>query len=207
MRLDFDDNERAIIDRANKMESEAKDLRQTAYDKRDAREREWPIKDRLTFAATWRCVCGHGMAYDPLGEVRSDKDSPFKMAAQWECSAILLGIADRKLLHTPPAPFAFWDVKSENELSAGGVTTRAPADPSPDAFRSEPRRFRARNNQGANDMNAEMIGGAVRAVLAALGGYFVGTGAIDNETAQQFAGAGAVIATALWSIWAKRGAA
>ena len=40
MRLDFDDNERAIIDRANKMESEAKDLRQTAYDKRDARERE-----------------------------------------------------------------------------------------------------------------------------------------------------------------------
>lgn len=56
-------------------------------------------------------------------------------------------------------------------------------------------------------MNAEMIGGAVRAVLAALGGYFVGTGAIDNETAQQLAGAGAVIATALWSIWAKRGAA
>lgn len=134
MRLDFDDDERAILDRADKMAAEAKVLRETAYDKRDARERGRPIKDRLTFAATWRCVCGHGMAYDPLGEVRTDKDSPFKMATQWECSAILLGIADRKLLHTAPAPFVCWDAKSENQSSAGKLTTREPAEPSPKAF-------------------------------------------------------------------------
>ena len=56
-------------------------------------------------------------------------------------------------------------------------------------------------------MTPEMIGGAVRAVLAALGGYLVGTGAIDSDTATQLAGAGAVIATALWSAWTKRSAA
>lgn len=136
MKLEFNDEERAIIDRADKMETDAKALRQTAYDQRDARDLR-PLKDRLTFAATWRCACGHGMAYDPDGKVRSDKDGPFVMPSQWECSAILLGIADRGLLHTPPAPFAFYEAKSENQPSAGGATTREPTDPSPEAYPPE----------------------------------------------------------------------
>lgn len=136
MRMEFTDDERAIIERADKMEADAKALRQTAYDKRDARDLERPIKDRLTFAATWRCACGHGMAYDPQGKVRTDTDSPFVMASQWECSAILLGIADKALLHTPPAPFACWEAKSENQPSANGMTTREPAEPSPEAYRA-----------------------------------------------------------------------
>ena len=135
MQIEFTDDERAIIARADKMEADAKALRQTAYDKRDARDLERPVKDRLTFAATWRCACGHGMAYDPQGKVRTDTDSPFVMASQWECSAILLGIADKALLHSPPAPFAFWEAKSENQPSANGMTTREPAEPSPEAFR------------------------------------------------------------------------
>lgn len=134
MRMDFNDEECAIIARADAVEAEAKALRQTAYDKRDARDMERPIKDRLTFAATWRCVCGHGMAYDPHGKVRSDNDSPFVRPAQWECSAILLGIADKALLHTPPAPFACYEAKSENQPSANGMTTRKPSEPSPDAY-------------------------------------------------------------------------
>lgn len=133
MKLEFNAAEQAMITRADELEAEAKALRQSAHDTRSARD-DRPLKDRLTFAATWRCVCGHGMAYDPEGKVRSDKDSPFVMASQWECSAILLGIADRALLHTPPTPFAFYEVKSENQPSAGGATTREPADPSPEAY-------------------------------------------------------------------------
>lgn len=133
MKLEFNADEQADLDRADALEAEAKALRQGAYDKRTARD-DRPLKDRLTFAATWRCACGHGMAYDPEGKVRSDKDSPFTMPSQWECSAILLGIGDHNLLHTPPAPFAFYEAKSENQTSANGMTTREPADPSPKAY-------------------------------------------------------------------------
>lgn len=53
-------------------------------------------------------------------------------------------------------------------------------------------------------MNGEQVGGIVRAVLSAVGGYFVGKGLIDADTVAQLTGAGAVIATAVWSIIAKR---
>lgn len=133
MKLEFNDAERANLARADEMEAAAKDLRNSVYEARDARDQR-PVKDRLTFAATWRCVCGHGMAYDPAGKVRSDKNSPFVRVSQWECSAILLGVADKALLHTPPAPFAFYEAKSENQPSACGRTTREPAEPSPEAY-------------------------------------------------------------------------
>lgn len=53
-------------------------------------------------------------------------------------------------------------------------------------------------------MTGEQVGGIVRAVLSAVGGYFVGKGVIDADTAAQVTGAVAVIATAVWSIVAKR---
>lgn len=133
MKMELNDEENTIIARADQMEEEAKALRQSAYDARDARD-DRPLKDRLTFAASWRCICGHGMAYDPAGKVGSDTDSPFHSPSQWECSAILLEIADKELRHTPPAPFAFYEAKSENQSSATGNTTREPAEPSPEAF-------------------------------------------------------------------------
>lgn len=52
-------------------------------------------------------------------------------------------------------------------------------------------------------MNAEYIGGIVRAVVSAIGGYLVGKGTIDSETAVAITGAAVTIATAIWSVWSK----
>lgn len=54
-------------------------------------------------------------------------------------------------------------------------------------------------------MHPDQIAGVVRAVVAAIGGYFVGRGIIDESTATAIAGAAATIATAVWSVVAKRG--
>jgi len=53
-------------------------------------------------------------------------------------------------------------------------------------------------------MSAEQFGGIVRAVVSAAGGYFVGRGLIDQETAVAVAGAFATVAVAIWSVAAKR---
>ena len=56
-------------------------------------------------------------------------------------------------------------------------------------------------------MNGEQIGGVVRAIISALGGYFVGKGITDAATVTALAGAAATIAAAVWSIVAKKPAA
>lgn len=53
-------------------------------------------------------------------------------------------------------------------------------------------------------MTGEQIAGVVRAVVAALGGYFVGQGVTDAETVATIGGAAATLVAAGWSIWAKR---
>jgi len=53
-------------------------------------------------------------------------------------------------------------------------------------------------------MTGEAVAGVVRAILAALGGYLVGKGVIDNETANNLAGAAVVIVTGVWSILNKK---
>ena len=53
-------------------------------------------------------------------------------------------------------------------------------------------------------MHTDHIAGVVRAVVAAIGGYFVGRGIIDESTATAIAGAAATIATAVWSVIAKK---
>lgn len=58
--------------------------------------------------------------------------------------------------------------------------------------------------EGERAMDSTQVAGIVRAVVAAVGGYFVGTGVIDQDTATQVAGAAAVIAAAVWSVIAKR---
>lgn len=72
----------------------------------------------LRFAARDRCQCGAGMAY-PL------KSGPH---GQWDCSAILLGKAarDRAILHSGSLPFSSYEVKSEDQPSQCGATTRGP---------------------------------------------------------------------------------
>ncbi len=53
-------------------------------------------------------------------------------------------------------------------------------------------------------MNGEQIAGVVRAIVAAVGGYFVGKGMIDGETVATIGGALATLATAAWSVWSKK---
>jgi hypothetical protein len=53
-------------------------------------------------------------------------------------------------------------------------------------------------------MDSAQIGGIVRALAAAIGGYFVGQGLVDAETVTTIGGAAATLAVAAWSIYAKR---
>lgn len=53
-------------------------------------------------------------------------------------------------------------------------------------------------------MNTDTLGGIVRAIVAAIGGYFVGKGVIDASTATALAGAAATIAVAIWSVFVNR---
>jgi hypothetical protein len=53
-------------------------------------------------------------------------------------------------------------------------------------------------------MTGEQIAGVVRAIVAAVGGYFVGRGVVDGETVAAMSGAFATLATAAWSVWSKK---
>ena len=122
-RLELSAEDRAAL---AKIDADAAAAKKAILDAHDARVAKIPLAERLVYAAAARCPCGHGMAYDPTGLVRSDKHGPFKLVSQWECAAILLGVADKSIEHHEPLPFAFWDVKSENQTSAYGRTTREP---------------------------------------------------------------------------------
>lgn len=53
-------------------------------------------------------------------------------------------------------------------------------------------------------MNKQEIFGVTRAILAAVGGFAVGKGWMDQETAIGLAGALATVVAAIWSVKAKR---
>jgi len=53
-------------------------------------------------------------------------------------------------------------------------------------------------------MDSAQIAGVVRALVAAIGGYFVGQGLVDAETVTTIGGAVATLAAAGWSIYSKR---
>lgn len=77
------------------------------------------IEADLIYAAYGRCRCGAGLAYRRI--IRSDTDRV------WACGDVLLGRA-ADVTHTDPLPFTFWEIKSENQPSAKGATTRPPED-------------------------------------------------------------------------------
>ena len=75
--------------------------------------------DELIYAATSRCPCGAGLAYPKNIGSRGS----------WDCSDILTGRAIPKdqpgsKMHGGPWPFVFYEVKSEQQPSANGATTR-----------------------------------------------------------------------------------
>lgn len=75
--------------------------------------------DDLVYAATTRCACGAGMAYPKA----------MGPGGSWNCSDILTMRAAKSIDpdsvgHKSPMPFVFYEVKSENQPSAHGATTR-----------------------------------------------------------------------------------
>lgn len=63
----------------------------------------------LVYAATKRCSCGAGLAYDRRAVRRNPSEGV------WDCSAILLGTADASKTHTAKLPFSFYEIKPENK--------------------------------------------------------------------------------------------
>lgn len=57
---------------------------------------------------------------------------------------------------------------------------------------------------GSEEMTGDQIAGIVRAILAAVGGYFVGQGVVDAETVTAVTGAAATLAAAIWSVVSKK---
>jgi hypothetical protein len=53
-------------------------------------------------------------------------------------------------------------------------------------------------------LTGEQIAGVIRAIVAAVGGYFVGKGVIDADTVAAIGGGLATVGTAIWSVWAKK---
>lgn len=97
--------------------------KQERSEERRARERQAEYKAEtggvfalaeLRYSAFARCPCGAGLAYP----------TAFSMHGWWDCAAILTGTADRAAKHTDKLPFAFYEVKSEDQPSANGATTR-----------------------------------------------------------------------------------
>lgn len=111
---------------ADALASRAQQLREQARIERMEEGRKRQLAERLRYAAYDRCRCGAGLAYDPFQE--DSPTSPFRGPDAWECSALLLATEpideERRSLHTPALPFAFYEIKSEDQPSARGATTR-----------------------------------------------------------------------------------
>lgn len=109
--------------KAQELRAEADKVAEEASKVRQAELAARPIAERLVYAAYSRCPCGAGLAYDPCHE---DESSVFRgpLFGCWDCSAILLGTADQNVKHTGKLPFAFYEIKSEDQPSVNGATTR-----------------------------------------------------------------------------------
>lgn len=70
--------------------------------------------EELFYSRTSLCPCGHGLAY-----VKGSGSQSF-----WDCSAIWKGIADVNIKHTDQLPFAFYNVKGEQEINGNMHSTR-----------------------------------------------------------------------------------
>jgi hypothetical protein len=107
---------------ADRLRKQADQLNKEGHEQHRQELLQKPLAQRLIFAAWNRCPCGAGLAYDPAFE---------HQGRYWDCSAILLGTAIASgqpgaVTHTDQLPFAFYEVKSENQPSANGATTRGP---------------------------------------------------------------------------------
>lgn len=100
---------RRHADKAKEIEERCQAIHRGEFDKRFT-------DDELVYAAGARCECGAGYAYPKSSGMRG----------RWTCSSVLK--AEEKALpptmHSEDLPFVFYEVKSENQPSANGATTR-----------------------------------------------------------------------------------
>jgi hypothetical protein len=87
----------------------------------------------LLYSAHAQCPCGAGLAYPHRATKEQieewQPDSVFVNWDHWDCSDILTGRAIKKdepgsKQHCDKLSFAFYEIKSENQPSARGDTTR-----------------------------------------------------------------------------------
>lgn len=115
-----------LFAKADELASQLQALRKQACELHNAELQAVPLATRLVYAATARCPCGAGLAYDPAHE----NEPGYKPGSgSWDCSAIILGTAipsgqPGAVTHTDRLPFAFSKVKCEGQPSANGATTR-----------------------------------------------------------------------------------
>jgi hypothetical protein len=76
--------------------------------------------DELTYSAGACCHCGAGLAYPKMVK---KEDGSLVFPHCWNCSKVLTGKEDDFEKHDW-YPFAFFDIKSEDQPSAEGHTTR-----------------------------------------------------------------------------------
>lgn len=79
----------------------------------------------LKYSATAKCICGSGLAY-PRDGSQPEKSSVFKMASDWWCSKILKGedLGEEGDPQHQIFPFSMYEIKSEDQPSANGMSTR-----------------------------------------------------------------------------------
>lgn len=111
------------IQKKDEAENVIQQFHREKLDSFDYRMKTNPIftDDELIYSANSLCPCGYGLAY-PKG------CGPFHY---WECSGILKGIADKSVPHSDRLPFAVYEIKSEQQPSANGMTTRGVFKPKP----------------------------------------------------------------------------
>lgn len=107
-----------LFKRSQDLQEESLRLGRQALGLRQKELEGQPIAQRLVYAATSRCLCGAGLAYDPVGPSGSPA------TGYWDCANILCDTADRNVKHEQQMPFMFWSIKSEKQPSAYGQTTR-----------------------------------------------------------------------------------
>lgn len=79
----------------------------------------------LKYSAYSKCACGAGLAYPRDGK-QPDPNSFFVHASDWWCSKILKGedLGKEGDVKHQIFPFSMYEIKSEDQPSANGATTR-----------------------------------------------------------------------------------
>lgn len=112
-------NKQEIQDKIEALQAELKPLQEKLreIDTQEANSCEAKVKacyamkdkftpDELRYSREAKCECGAGLAYPKATGLQE---------GAWHCSAILTGVADKKVLHTGRLPFSMYEVKSEND--------------------------------------------------------------------------------------------